>query len=256
MEPRQCEGVEPQPIQVDESDEHQPASSAGIFPPMARYNRRGHYRRSPNGGYHYVRPHSVNRSSWSWWSGNAAAPPSTWFHPLPATPNATCPICGARVFYWQNASGAKVWFDALGWPWPKHPCLDFAQVKRGPVQTTNGMQALTTAGITTARSNAEGPLPPRRLVTGSSTSNPDTAGCLGCLSLLGIVLLVVVLFSGVASLATGEAFDDELARMFVYGLTFSTIGIGGLRLLKRRPGAGLSNEQRSYDREHPPKDQG
>ncbi len=39
-------------------------------------------------------------------------------------PNASCPVCSAKVFYYQNANGSRVFFDELGWPWPKHPCTD------------------------------------------------------------------------------------------------------------------------------------
>lgn len=39
-------------------------------------------------------------------------------------PNASCPVCGDRVFYFQSRHGGRVFFDALGWPWPKHPCTD------------------------------------------------------------------------------------------------------------------------------------
>ena len=42
------------------------------------------------------------------------------------SPNASCPVCDARVFFYQNARGSRVFFDALGWPWPKHPCTDRA----------------------------------------------------------------------------------------------------------------------------------
>ncbi|QDU05475.1 hypothetical protein V6x_52120 [Gimesia chilikensis] len=39
-------------------------------------------------------------------------------------PNATCPVCGERVFYYQNDNGSRVFFDELGPPWPKHPCTE------------------------------------------------------------------------------------------------------------------------------------
>lgn len=39
-------------------------------------------------------------------------------------PNASCPICGASVFFYQSAHGGRVFFDELGPPWPKHPCTD------------------------------------------------------------------------------------------------------------------------------------
>ena len=43
--------------------------------------------------------------------------------------NAKCPVCGARVYFYQNTSGSRVFFDALGWPWPKHPCTDRGSIK-------------------------------------------------------------------------------------------------------------------------------
>lgn len=39
-------------------------------------------------------------------------------------PNATCPVCGAEVFFFQSPFGGRVFFDELGPPWPKHPCTD------------------------------------------------------------------------------------------------------------------------------------
>jgi len=39
-------------------------------------------------------------------------------------PNAKCPECGESVYYYQNDAGSKVFFDEIGWPWPKHPCTD------------------------------------------------------------------------------------------------------------------------------------
>ncbi|SFG23797.1 hypothetical protein [Neptunomonas qingdaonensis] len=33
-----------------------------------------------------------------------------------------CKGCGRYVFYYQNDSGSKVFFDDLGPPWPKHEC--------------------------------------------------------------------------------------------------------------------------------------
>jgi hypothetical protein len=45
------------------------------------------------------------------------------FHSL-TIPNARCPVCGASVFFYQNAHGSRVFFDELGPPWPKHPCTD------------------------------------------------------------------------------------------------------------------------------------
>jgi hypothetical protein len=37
-------------------------------------------------------------------------------------PNAICPVCGERVFFYRSPYGGRVFFDILGPPWPKHPC--------------------------------------------------------------------------------------------------------------------------------------
>lgn len=34
-----------------------------------------------------------------------------------------CPKCGDEVFF-ARYNGGSVWFDSLGWPWPKHACFD------------------------------------------------------------------------------------------------------------------------------------
>lgn len=41
-------------------------------------------------------------------------------------PNARCPVCGDRVFFYRSPYDGKVFFDELGPPWPKHPCTDNA----------------------------------------------------------------------------------------------------------------------------------
>lgn len=40
------------------------------------------------------------------------------------TPNAKCPVCGEVVFFYSSENGSRVFFDALGPPWLKHPCTD------------------------------------------------------------------------------------------------------------------------------------
>lgn len=37
-------------------------------------------------------------------------------------PNAKCPICGERVYFYRSPNDGRVYFDELGPPWPKHPC--------------------------------------------------------------------------------------------------------------------------------------
>jgi len=62
--------------------------------------------------------------------------PKGWFRSEESftDPNAICPVCGATVFYYQNASGSRVFFDALGWPWPKHPCTDNPSSQVGKIK--------------------------------------------------------------------------------------------------------------------------
>ncbi len=41
----------------------------------------------------------------------------------PLTHPTVCPVCSAEIFFHTNGNGDVVFFDELGWPWPKHPCL-------------------------------------------------------------------------------------------------------------------------------------
>lgn len=40
------------------------------------------------------------------------------------SPNAACPMCGESVFFYRSPDGGSVYFESLGPPWPKHPCMD------------------------------------------------------------------------------------------------------------------------------------
>lgn len=50
-------------------------------------------------------------------------------------PNAICPVCGETVFFYQSPYGGRVFFDRLGWPWPKHGCTDKKAAQTGSVRT-------------------------------------------------------------------------------------------------------------------------
>lgn len=39
-------------------------------------------------------------------------------------PNAHCPVCGAAVYFYRSPYDGRVFFNELGWPWPKHGCTD------------------------------------------------------------------------------------------------------------------------------------
>lgn len=106
---------------------------------MTTYNRRGHYRRGRNGQLVWVSGHSVTRASGQTYQSSYRSPPTSYQTPpkalptsparLPrserwAKPNAICPLCGAAVYFYSNEAGSRVYFDEIGPPWPKHPCMD------------------------------------------------------------------------------------------------------------------------------------
>lgn len=91
---------------------------------MTTFWREGHYR---NGSW--VDGHWVTRDEWDRFSLYSPAPQKSYkieqtiFSSF-TIPNATCPICGDHVFYYENIHGSKVWFDDLGPPWPIHGCFE------------------------------------------------------------------------------------------------------------------------------------
>jgi hypothetical protein len=101
---------------------------------MSTFHRSGFWRRGPSGNRHWVREHSVERDEWGRSSPSAGetyheeflrtSEARYGFSSRLVIPNAQCPVCGEKVFFYQNDHGSKVWFDELGPPWPKHPCFE------------------------------------------------------------------------------------------------------------------------------------
>lgn len=65
-------------------------------------------------------------------------------------PNASCPVCGKKVFFYESSNGGRVYFDELGPPWPKHPCtstttsrLPLTSIPRRVIVTVNGVRRWT-----------------------------------------------------------------------------------------------------------------
>lgn len=208
---------------------------------LGRYRRRAHYRRSPNGGRHFVRAHSVNRGGGhqhSTWrppgslsprsSTPTNAPTLVWVTPMPSEPNATCPVCGARVYFWQNQAGSRVWFDALGKPWPRHPCLSLPTFR-----WSNRREH-----VLRARTSAEGPVSAPRKV---EVRGSDGAGC-GCLFLLGAVFLIACVINW-----WRLVFVDAPGHGGVWGTVAATVVVIALLVTGERV-LTASSRRRALDR--------
>lgn len=102
---------------------------------MTKFWREGFWRSSVYGNDHWVEGHWVEREDWHRDGLNGSY--SAYFRDLVTSaradksataryvnPNANCPVCGQPVFFYQNEYGSRVYFDELGPPWPKHPCMD------------------------------------------------------------------------------------------------------------------------------------
>ncbi len=120
---------------------------------MTRFWRDGFWRTGRYGNTHWVSGHWVDRDDWDRFGGGTPSPVDQWRARLDSvrarhsstarfvTPNATCPECGADVFFYQNQYGSRVYFDDLGPPWPKHPCTDSGAPSRPRGSRAAGEQA-------------------------------------------------------------------------------------------------------------------
>jgi hypothetical protein len=114
---------------------------------MTLFERNGYWRTRANGKSHWVSGSLVARDDWDRHSTSGNR--SGYFERLAdnravrsatarfVNPNADCPVCGEPVFFYQNHSGSRVYFDELGPPWPKHPCTDQEAYTRSPESSVN-----------------------------------------------------------------------------------------------------------------------
>lgn len=127
---------------------------------MTRFWREGHYRRGPYGNHHWVEGHWVERYG----GGSYGIETSYREWDLAregkgVDPNARCPICGALVYFYWNEVGSRVYFDALGPPWPKHPCTDHEYGGDGGLSLSLEQIIASSQGARVHRESS--PLPPR-----------------------------------------------------------------------------------------------
>lgn len=52
-------------------------------------------------------------------------------------PWASCPACGASVFFYQSPNGGRVFFDQLGPPWPRHACTTGTSLPKVRLSSTD-----------------------------------------------------------------------------------------------------------------------
>lgn len=141
---------------------------------MSTYHRRGHYRRGPNGQRVWVTGHSVTgsgRSRQVYRSPKNVAPRVPHVAPaisMPrsvrwAEPNAACPVCGAAVYFYANEWGSRVYFDEIGPPWPKHPCIvpsadesRYSRVAPVPYELSAGRRILSKAHSADKKNRIQG----------------------------------------------------------------------------------------------------
>jgi hypothetical protein len=84
--------------------------------------RRAHIRSYKTGRKTQVREHNFSNSgvrsefTLSWRNGEARINGSVSYQ-------TRCPQCKSPVFFYRNDAGSRVFFDALGKPWPVHGCM-------------------------------------------------------------------------------------------------------------------------------------
>lgn len=131
---------------------------------MSTFRRRGHWRRGKNGTKHWVSGHSVSRdgrgifepySRYSTlrpsrlandpspsWRTRVSTARTSW-NPPPEDPNARCPVCLEPVWFFRNERGGCAYFDAIGKPWPLHPCMEQLQTgedRRAPSEARSAFE--------------------------------------------------------------------------------------------------------------------
>lgn len=148
---------------------------------MATFRRRGHYRRGRGGTLHWVSAHSVTRDGRTVPSTRFSSaqristpkarskprsarpspqpqvimtPPVPWKFPLDE-PNSRCPKCLQPVWFFRNRRGGCAYFDAVGKPWPLHPCME-------PWMTSEDARAVQQAISSYERSVGTGIAPSRQ----------------------------------------------------------------------------------------------
>lgn len=97
---------------------------------MTRFRREGHWRIGQFGHDHWVEGHWVDRETWEDREWNSWVTGRKWTRSRleGGVPNARCPRCGEPVWFYRNRNGGCAYFDELGKPWPKHPCMNSRSV--------------------------------------------------------------------------------------------------------------------------------
>lgn len=89
------------------------------------------------------------------------------------TPNAQCPACNARVWFYQSPDGGRVFFDHIGWPWPKHPCTDHSAERGRSLTSATGARVTDTDAGPPTRWQENGDRPILRVLEQSQIPSVD-----------------------------------------------------------------------------------
>lgn len=175
-------------------------------------------------------------------------------------PNSWCPVCRAPVFFYSNQFGSKVYFDALGPPWPKHPCTDSPRFKRmgvskevrSPERRAIGLTKELVEAAGTAGLVAEAAVNPKSagwvlfIVVEVSSRGPERRVKLESLSGKAGATVQFRYFSDEEVLAAGDFVSERNGQFsFVYRLTMEPVVLrDGDRLPNPNVEVGGSNTKK------------
>lgn len=178
---------------------------------MAKYYRRGHYRRGKNGKRVWVSGHSVRRSNFvrhsrgyprssnfSFSQKSVARRPGFLVRSMSPElydlfksyesriPNAKCPFCDASLWFIRTQNGERLYLEIIGSPWTTHPCLHREMTDR---------QAITLSEVESAyQQYISGVKPSETSMLIEQNRAPGTGYRVGGISWIGIVVYILMFF--------------------------------------------------------------
>lgn len=181
---------------------------------------------------------------------NSRAQRKDWWND-PDKPNSHCPMCGAPVWFFRNRNGGCAYFDALGKPWPLHPCMELQQKTADRQTATEVIRIFEDSSASQGRSfaDAKSRLSPYSRLTSSSRTVSRDAGRTSPMSsparssaarmtqkpvedqvlswwtaLSGLIAACVVLFAA-GSMVVDAGFFSTILLMWLFVLPSALLGL-------------------------------